>query len=129
MAQPRRDWNAEARIQAAIVEWIRWVAPQVVVYAIPNGGLRTKAEAARLKWTGVLAGMPDLGIVAPPNGSAFFLEIKPPGGSLSADQKEIIPRLISVGAPSRVARSVEDARAAFEFWGIETREARERAAG
>ena len=44
----RRDGNAEARVQAAIVEWIRTVAPDLIVFHPPNGGLRGKAEAARL---------------------------------------------------------------------------------
>ena len=34
----RRDGNAEARIQAAVVAWVGWVCPGVIVYAIPNGG-------------------------------------------------------------------------------------------
>ena len=55
-----RDRNAEARIQAAIVEWIRLVAPDLIAFHVPNGGFRTKAEAARMKWVGVLAGVPDV---------------------------------------------------------------------
>jgi hypothetical protein len=69
-----RDGNAEARIQHSIVEYVRLVAPHVLIFAIPNGGLRTKTEAARLKWTGTLAGVPDLAIVAP-GGRAFLIEL------------------------------------------------------
>ena len=32
----RRDVNAEARRQAAIVEFVRWVAPQVVILGRPG---------------------------------------------------------------------------------------------
>ena len=35
----------------------------VLIWHVPNGGLRTKAEAARLKWIGVLAGVLDLTLV------------------------------------------------------------------
>jgi hypothetical protein len=52
--------NAEANVQAAIVAWIRTVAPELIVFHPPNGGLRGKSEAARLKWIGTLAGIPDL---------------------------------------------------------------------
>jgi hypothetical protein len=76
----RRDGNAEARIQAAIVEWVRIAAAGVLIFAVPNGGFRSKAEAARLKWTGVLAGIPDLVIIAP-IGRAFFLEVPPAAAS------------------------------------------------
>ena len=116
-----RDANKEARIQAAVIEWIRWCAPQVVAYAVPNGGLRTKSEAARLKWQGVLPGIPDIGLVFP-GGQAGFFEVKPPKEYLSDEQKEMLPRLEALGARCAVVRSIEDARAAFEVWGIETRE-------
>ena len=121
-AERRRDGNAEARIQAAVVEWIRWCAPQTVVFAIPNGGLRGKAEAARLRWTGVLAGIPDLAVLAPV-GKVFFLEVKAPGGSLSAEQREMFHQLVALGIDAAIVRSVEDVRMAFREWGIETREA------
>jgi hypothetical protein len=119
----RRDGNAEARIQAAVVEWIRWCAPQVVVFAIPNGGLRGKAEAARLRWTGVLAGIPDLAVLAPV-GKVFFLEVKAPDGGLSAEQREMFHQLVALGIDAAIVRSVQDVRMAFREWGIETREAR-----
>jgi hypothetical protein len=120
--QRRRDGNAEARIQAAVIEWIRWCAPQTVVFAIPNGGLRGKAEAARLRWTGVLAGVPDLAVLAP-RGRAFFLEVKTPDGRLSLDQREMFDRLVALGHDAAIVRCVEDVRAAFSVWGIATREA------
>jgi VRR-NUC domain len=115
----RRDGNAEARIQAAIVEWARVVAPSVLVFAIPNGGLRSKAEAARLKWTGVVAGVPDLAVIAP-GGKAHFLEVKTPTGRLSDDQREIMDTLGRLGAPVMTVASVDDVRRAFSGWGIET---------
>jgi len=118
----RRDTNAEARIQAAIVEYVRLVAPHVLIFAIPNGGLRTKAEAARLKWTGVVAGIPDLAIVAPGR-RVFFIEVKAPSGALSLDQRAIRDWLIALGSPPAICRSIDDARRALAAWGLETREA------
>jgi len=117
-----RDASAEARIQAAIVEWIRLVAPDIVVFAIPNGGLRTPREAARLKWTGTLAGIPDLAIVAS-GGRVHFIEVKQPGGVLSDDQRFIRDRLVALGTPPAIAKSVDDALRAFSAWRIKTREA------
>jgi VRR-NUC domain len=118
-----RDGNAEARIQASIVEYVRLVAPGVLIFAIPNGGLRSKAEAARMKWTGTLAGVPDLAIVAP-GGRVFFIEVKSPGGTLSPDQRAIRDWLVALGSPPAICRSIDDARRAFLAWGIETSEAR-----
>jgi hypothetical protein len=115
------DRNREARIQAAIIEWIRLVAPQVLAFHVPNGGLRTKSEAARLRWVGVLAGVPDL-IVLAPVGKAFCLEVKPPGEHLSPEQREIFDTLTATGISCAVVHSIDDARRAFKAWGVETRE-------
>jgi hypothetical protein len=122
----RRDGNAEARRQAAIVEYVRWVAPQVVIFAVPNGGLRSKSEAARLKWTGVLAGVLDLVLVLPEGRSAYW-ETKTPKGRLSDDQKTIIGRLEAAGHVWALVRDIDDARRELAALGIETCEALERA--
>lgn len=118
----RRDLNAEARIQASIVEWVRLVAPDVLIFAVPNGGLRSKMEAARLKWTGVVPGIPDLAVIAR-SGKAHFLEVKTATGRLSEDQRAIFGVLGKLGAPLMTVTSIDDVRRAFSGWGIETREA------
>jgi VRR-NUC domain len=118
-----RDGNAEAQIQRAIVEYVRLVASDALIFAIPNGGLRSKTEAARLKWTGTLAGVPDLAIIAP-RGRVFFVEVKSAGGRLSDDQRSIHDRLVALGSPPAICRSIDDARKAFAAWGLETNEAR-----
>jgi hypothetical protein len=116
-----RDTNAEAQRQAAIVDYVRWVAPHIVIWAVPNGGLRTKAEAARLKWTGVLAGVLDLTLALPDARSAFW-ETKTPRGRLSDDQLAIIDRLTALGHSCAVVRDIDDARRELAALGIETRE-------
>ena len=123
-APRKRDGNAEARVQAAVVEFVRTVAPQVVIFAIPNGGLRSKSEAARMKWTGTLAGIPDLCIIAP-GGRAYFIECKAPsGGSVSHEQFTMMQRFRNIGSPTAIVRCIDDARAALTEWNIETREAK-----
>lgn len=116
------DRNAEARRQAAIFEFVCWVAPHLICFHVPNGGFRTKAEAARLKWIGVLAGVLDLVLVLPEGRSAFW-ETKTPRGRLSDDQKAFIERLIALGHSWAVVRSIDDARRELAALGIETREA------
>jgi hypothetical protein len=118
-----RDRNTEARIQAAIVEWIRTVAPTLICFHVPNGGLRSKAEAARLKWVGTLAGVPDV-VVLGLDGRCWLIEVKGPGGSLSPEQCVIRDRCVALRIPFVVAKSIDDVRVAFRLWGIETREAR-----
>ena len=113
--------NAEAKIQAAIVEWVRTVAPSTIVFAVPNGGLRTKSEAALLKWTGALAGVPDLILLAP-SGRAFGLEVKTSEGRVSPKQRALMMQMNSIGVSTAVVRSIDDVRLAFDAWGISTRE-------
>ena len=118
--QPR-DRNAEARTQAAVVEWIRLVAPDLMAFHVPNGGLRAKAEAARMKWVGVLAGVPDI-VVLGLDGRCWLIEVKLPGGSLSPEQCVIRDRCVAMRIPFVVAKSIDDVRLAFRLWEIPTRE-------
>ncbi len=46
--------------QVRFVSWFRKNFPDYLIFAIPNGGYRSKPEASRLKAEGVLAGVHDL---------------------------------------------------------------------
>ncbi len=99
----------------------------MLVFHVANGGLRTKREAAKLKWTGVLAGVPDLVVIAPSTGRCahiYFIEVKAEKGVLSIDQEIVINKLRMLGAPVAIVRSIDDVRAAFKVWRIRTRESR-----
>jgi hypothetical protein len=118
-----RDHNREAREQGAIVEWVRTVAPNLIVFHPANGGWRSKAEAARFKWLGVLPGIPDLCVVGP-DGIVRFIEVKSETGSLSEAQRAMRDRLVAMRVPFAVAKGIDDVRRAFATWGISTREPR-----
>jgi hypothetical protein len=118
-----RDRNAEARRQASIVEYVRWIADHIVIFHVPNGGLRSKPEAAKLKWMGVLAGVLDLVLVLP-DGRCAFWETKTPHGRLSDDQQAFTLRLMALGHRWAVVLSIDDARRELAALGIETREAK-----
>jgi hypothetical protein len=116
------DRNAEGRLQIAIVEYVRWVAPDVIIFHPANGGWRTRAEAARFKAMGVLAGVLDLVLLLPGGGVAFW-EVKAPRGRLSEDQDAMIRWLEDNGHCWAVVRSIEDARAELRGLGVWMREA------
>jgi hypothetical protein len=116
-----RDLNSEARIQAAVVAFVRTVAPEILIWHCPNGGWRSKPEAARLRWVGTLAGVLDLQLALPDGRSAFW-ETKTPKGRLSDDQRGFIDRLTALGHPWAIVHSIEEARAELARLGIETRE-------
>ncbi len=87
--------NAEASLQATIVQWLRASVPEAVTFANLNDGLYSKREASKRRWMGLLAGIPDVGIAY--RGRAYFLEVKPPGRGLSEEQKTVFARLQGTG--------------------------------
>lgn len=77
--------------QAALFEWAAWNqskdAALNMLYAVPNGGKRDKATAARLKAEGVKAGVPDVFLpVARMGYHGFYLELKVGKNKTSIEQ-------------------------------------------
>jgi hypothetical protein len=98
----------EHALQVGIVRMIRATWPEVIVYAVPNGGARSITEAKRLKDEGVTSGVSDLALVLP-SGQAAFIEVKTPKGVLSDAQKAFRDRCYLNGIPWACARSLPDA--------------------
>jgi hypothetical protein len=68
------------------------------LYAIPNGGERNKAVAAKLKAEGVKPGTPDTHFpVACGQYHSLYIEMKKPGGKVSPEQRDRIARLTANG--------------------------------
>lgn len=76
--------ETERTIQRRIVNGLRKAG--YVVWHIPNGGSRHTQEAGNLKRDGVMAGVPDLWVLAR-DGRSWWLEVKRPGGKLSDAQR------------------------------------------
>lgn len=77
--------------QAALFEWAAWNQGKDAVlnmlYAVPNGGKRDKATAARLKAEGVKAGVPDVFLpVARMGYHGFYIELKVGKNKTSPEQ-------------------------------------------
>ena len=58
----KKPSDEEHRIQCACITWFRFQYPKFsyVLFAVPNGGLRSKVEAGKLKAEGTTAGVSDL---------------------------------------------------------------------
>lgn len=116
--------HTETQIHIAIVHWIKTVSPSTICFHVPNGGLRSKREAAKLRAMGVLPGVPDLILICDAPGPCLaFLEIKAPGAYLTAEQKSFMDRVYTMGAPHAVVRSIDDVREVFKRWQVPSREA------
>ena len=98
----------EHPLQVRFVKWFRLAYPQLLLMAIPNGGLRDKAVAAKLKAEGVLRGMPDL-FLAYPCGiySGLWIETKTVNGRVEPHQAQAHAYLRSVGFAVCIPRTFE----------------------
>ena len=98
----------EDDIQRVCVKWfrLRFPEPKGLIFSVPNGGSRNKAEAGKLKSTGVRAGIPDLVVVLPEN--IFFIEMKFGKGTQGPNQKIIEKILKRLGFNYYIARTFDE---------------------
>ena len=114
----------EHNIQAACVRWfnLQWPQYRGLLFAIPNGGARSKATAAKLKAEGVVPGVADLILLVPktdlvnvngsvgilPRYNALCVEMKTEKGRLSPEQKEWQAKVESHGYKYAVCHSLDE---------------------
>ena len=98
--------------QRELVSWFRRKYEPCRIFAIPNGGLRSRMTAAKLKVEGVSAGVPDLFVPK----HLLWVEMKRiKGGSLSKEQKDWRDYLINeCGHTWMVCFGAEDAKKQIE---------------
>ena len=102
--------------QAQLFAWAAYASgkyPELdLMHHIPNGGKRSKAEAARFKAQGVKAGVPDIFLPCPKGGyHGLYIELKRvKGGRVSAAQEEFIAALRLQGYRVEVCFGMEQAR-------------------
>ena len=101
--------------QATLLSWCRmnlWRWPELdLIFHIPNGGARSKTEAARFKAEGVKAGVPDLFLPVPRDTfHGLFIELKRlRGGRVSDEQKTWIAALQAQGYRVEVCKGWKSA--------------------
>ena len=111
--------HPESQMQRALIHWwgMAWrglgAPDERVLFAVPNGGARHIATAARLKAEGVRAGVPDL-FLALPNGRdhGLWIELKAgKAGRVSDAQTMMQAVLFGSGYTTTVCRSLDEAMA------------------
>jgi len=101
--------------QARIFEWAFWAKgtmPELdMLYAVPNGGYRSKATAGRMKATGTKAGVPDMCLPVPRGRyHGLYIELKrQKGGTVSPAQKMWILKLSEQGYLAKVCHGADEA--------------------
>ena len=116
--KPRsRPRDEEHKLQCVCVNWFRYQHRELFLHlwAVPNGGARSKATAGKLKAEGVVAGVADL-VLTVPNAKhhALFIEMKTRTGRQSEAQKKWQQAQEAKGYKYVVCRSVEDFIEAIE---------------
>lgn len=97
---------SEHEEQVAFVQWFRRKYSPVRIFAIPNGGYRSRSTAARLKSEGVMRGVPDLFI---PEWNLWIEMKRVKGGRLSPEQRDWKHYLEQCGNTVHVAFGAFDA--------------------
>ena len=117
---PKRG-NLEQKLQIAVVNYIRMAFPDVLCFAVPNGGKRSMIEAALLKKMGVLAGVSDLLLFW--GGGMGAIELKRPDKTayLSPTQIAFAEEWQKRGGRFAACNSLDGVEAAFKSWGLATR--------
>lgn len=113
-APRKRPANHESKLQTACVSWFRLQMSQYasLLFAIPNGGKRSKMTAITLKREGVTAGIPDLFLAVPRTPfSGLFIEMKFGKNKPSPEQVAMIERLKSQGYACELCYSFDEFRA------------------
>jgi len=97
---------SESLEQIRFVSWFRRNYPGMRIISIPNGGLRNKVVASRMKAEGMSPGVPDLFVPE----VCLWIEMKRKnGGSLSKHQKDWLAYLRDIGHHTMVCHGYDDA--------------------
>lgn len=119
----------EQQLQINIVDFIRIVAPQCIVYHIPNEGKWSVMMRIRLIRMGLWPGVGDLALLSPyklPTGEivwkTHFIEVKAPGGRMSQNQEKFKIDCMKLSIPYACVHNIDGVRTALEHWGIPTKE-------
>lgn len=118
---PRKTRNhAEQTFHIHAYRFLRTILPQTaVVFHVPNGGKRSKIEAAILKQMGVTAGIPDFILFWDRRG--YALELKTAEGELDIEQRGMHAALQIAGIPVEVVRTFEEIIKRLNEFGIPLR--------
>jgi len=110
-APRKKPRDEEHQLQCACVKWFNLQYPEYrgLLFAVPNGGARSKATAGKLKAEGVVAGVSDLILLVPSYGyGGLCIEMKTPKGKQSPEQKEWQNKVEGQGYDYRLCRSLDE---------------------
>lgn len=108
--------NAEERIHVAVAQFLGAALADDVFWTSLENRPRSAVQGARNKARGVRAGIPDILVIH--LGIPHWIELKAVHGSVSKEQREIMPKLERAGCRTAVCRGVGDVEAVLLDWGV-----------
>lgn len=111
----RKPRHIEESIQVACVKWFRLQYPNLVIFAVPNGGSRNLYEAKNMKESGTLAGVADLVIVGN-GGKVLFVEMKAGKNKQEDSQVLFQNKVEKLGHKYIICRSREQFMKEVDLW-------------
>ena len=111
----RKPRHIEESIQVACVKWFRLQYPNLVIFAVPNGGSRNLYEAKNMKESGTLAGVADLVIVGN-DGRVLFVEMKAGKNKQEDSQVLFQNKVEKLGHKYIICRSKEQFMKEVDLW-------------
>lgn len=111
----RKPRHIEESIQVACVKWFRLQYPNLVIFAVPNGGSRNLYEAKNMKESGTLAGVADLVIVGN-GGRVLFIEMKAGKNKQEDSQVLFQNKVEKLGHKYIICRSREQFMKEVDLW-------------
>lgn len=113
----------EQELQKSVVQYLRYAAPKVLFFHVPNGGKRSKAEAGIFKAMGVMPGVADLMLFWNNSPALCYpsfaaIELKAGKGAQTDHQKTFQDRWEALGGKYAVVRSLDELQGILKDWGI-----------
>lgn len=97
----------EHKLQVAICKWLDYTQ-DFYYYAIPNGGLRHRLVAIKLKMEGAKAGVADMfWMISNDNWKGLFVEVKIDKGKQTPNQKDFEQIALKHGYYYSVVKSID----------------------
>ena len=120
-ARKKMPCPTEGVEQATLFSWAQmrtyWYPELTLMFHIPNGGKRSKAEAGRFRAEGVKSGVPDLCLPVPRGQyHGLYIEMKTESGHTSDEQEWWGERLQAQGYVWRVCHGWQAAVAVLEWY-------------
>ena len=114
----------EQALQQAVYKYIRYAAPHVLCFHVPNGGKRSKVEAGIFKTMGVMPGVADLllfwSVQMDVGGFMPYMaaiELKAGKGKQTDHQKQFQRKWVALGGDYAVCTSIDDVDDVLKEWG------------